>query len=142
MLWTFFASTEKINLNFAPWGAYMFLKHFLFIVYLVDSLKIVLKNLLNIKAIHKNIIGGYAGQYFLGYFFYQYHRFILEIIGKNSGKITVVLFSSLFMSSERAAVCLNFPCMVIEMRCLYLNNREMTTKQKQNDSTRHVLPLV
>ena len=34
MLWTGFASTEKINLNFAPWGAYMFLKHFLFATYL------------------------------------------------------------------------------------------------------------
>ena len=31
LLWTGFASTEKINLNFAPWGAYMFLKHFLFL---------------------------------------------------------------------------------------------------------------
>ena len=32
MLRTGFASTEKINLNFAPWGAKMFLKHFLFII--------------------------------------------------------------------------------------------------------------
>lgn len=94
------------------------------------------------KAIHKNTIGGYAGQYFFGVFFNQYHRFILEIIGKNSGKITVFLFSSGLMSSKRAAVCLNFPCMVIVMRCLYLNYREMTTKRKQNDSTRHVLTLV
>ena len=29
---TGFASTEKINLNFAPWVAYMFLEHFLFIL--------------------------------------------------------------------------------------------------------------
>ena len=30
LLQTGFASTEKINLNFEPWGAYMFLKHFFF----------------------------------------------------------------------------------------------------------------
>ena len=30
LLQTDFASTEKINLNFEPWGAYMFLKHFFF----------------------------------------------------------------------------------------------------------------
>ena len=29
LLLTGFASSEKINLNFAPWRAYMFLKHFL-----------------------------------------------------------------------------------------------------------------
>ena len=44
------------------------------------------------KAIYKNTIGGYAGQYFFWVFFNQYHRFILEIIGKNSGKITVSFF--------------------------------------------------
>ena len=33
LLRTGFALTEKINLNFAPWGALMFLKHFLFCLF-------------------------------------------------------------------------------------------------------------
>ena len=53
LLWTGFASTEIINLKFAPWGAYKFSKHFLLSV--VESLNVEMKYMK--QRLYRNKVG-------------------------------------------------------------------------------------